>query len=146
MAEELSGWTKGATWVIGLVAPLIVGGLAAYTASVTAHIQREHDELTKRVVVLEGVVSGLVQSTARTLQHVELHSQEKNHWIQRIEENTRSLSSLAKDSSARPDPYTGTDGRRDKAEVMGELNKLRVDIRDNERRLDQCELCCSKRK
>jgi len=137
-------WLKGAAWVLGLVAPLLIGGLAAYTASVVSGVQREHDDLQQRVVVLEGLVSGLVQSTAKTLQHVELHTAEKNHWILRIEENSRAITSLTKDTHARPDPYTGTDGRRDKAEVMGRLDKLRDDVRINERRLNACEVCCER--
>lgn len=141
---QYAGWVKGAAWVLGLVAPLLIGGLAAYTASVVSGVQREHDDLQQRVVVLEGLVSGLVQSTAKTLQHVELHTAEKNHWILRIEENSRAITSLTKDTHARPDPYTGTDGRRDKAEVMGQLDKLRDDVRINERRLNACEVCCER--
>ena len=143
MAED-NKWIRGAAWAFGIVAPILIAGLAAYNSAVLNHIQREHDDITQRVVVVEGVISGLVQSTAKTVQHIELHNAEKNHWISRIEENSRAISSLAKDSSARPDPYTGTDGRRDKSEVMAEINALKKEVRDNERRIDQVELMCAR--
>lgn len=131
--------------VVGLVIPIFVSGLAGYSSFMVDSVRREHDDLTKRVVALEGLVSGLMQSVARTLQHVELHTEEKNHWIARIEENSKLLHSLAKDSAARPDPFTGTEGRQlerriDALEQIAELVKwlksqveeMRKDMRETE--------------
>lgn len=142
MAESTSGWIKGAAWVLGIVTPLFVSGMVAYNSSVITHVQREHDDLTERVIVLEGLVSGLIQSTAKALQHVELHTAEKNHWIQRIEENSRSITALSKDSTARPDAYTGTMAREDHAIARADRNTLRSDLRGIENRVDNLEKCC----
>ena len=110
-SAEPSGWTKGAVWVLGLVVPLAISGLG-----VLAHVDRDNsrrqlESIDGRLEASEGVVSGLTVSVARSLEHVEQHKKQSEYWIGRIEKNTEELNLLRTKSSARPDPFTGTQGR-----------------------------------
>lgn len=151
MANETSGWVKGAAWVLGIVAPLFVTGMVAYNATAISSVHRELDNLVSRhsqnfegvvdrVVVLEGLTSGLIQSISKAQQHAELHTTEKNYHIGRIDRLTEAVQALSKDSSARPDAYTGTMAREDHALARKEREEITQDLHALESRVRSLEL------
>jgi hypothetical protein len=50
------------------------------------------------------------QSSENSVHRIE-HERQADFWINRIEQNTRELHALQRQPSARPDPFTGTEGR-----------------------------------
>jgi len=69
------------------------------------------DSALERLQSLEQTQRRLEVSIARYNNHVQEHEKQSEYWIQRIESNTNRLGRLATDSAARPDPFTGTQGR-----------------------------------
>ena len=60
------------------------------------------------------------------MEHMDRHETEANYWKQRIDRNRDEIRKIMKSPSARPDPFTGTEGK------------------ELERRIDKLERCCDR--
>lgn len=123
-ANELSTGAKVLGYILGLGIPLFIAGVGAIYTADHARLERHAEDLGDELSALQYVVSDLAAKNAALEQSVRSHVEEKNAWIRRIEKNTDTISALSKDSSARPDPYTGTDAKADRAAFMGEVRRL----------------------
>lgn len=52
------------------------------------------------------------------------HVVEAEYWKRIIDENRAIVGRLASDTKARPDPYTGTDAKRDKEELLDRIQTI----------------------
>jgi len=89
-------------------------------------------QLVDRIVELEQQLHALQVAVAENTVHRMQHDNDARYWKDVIDSNRLRIGELATDSRARPDPFTGADGR-----------KLRELIDANERRLDTVERCCN---
>lgn len=104
-------WIKGAVWALGIGIPILVLGVGAYVGAVRDDFAARDMEHARRIATVEGVVSGHSVSLARALKHNEDHQEDARREIARIDRCEARLSELATDSTARPDPFTGSQGR-----------------------------------
>lgn len=98
--------------------------VAVFTALLTAAIGqgilvwRDTSVLSSRVAELRSAVDANTESLRVLGQiantnaiHRQEHERSAERWIKQIEENERNLQELLRNSGARPDPFTGTEGR-----------------------------------
>ena len=98
--------------------------IAIFTALLTAAIGqgilvwRDASVLSSRVSELRSAVDANTESLRVLGQiansnaiHRYEHERQADHWIKQIEENERNVQDLLRNSGARPDPFTGTQGR-----------------------------------
>lgn len=129
MAGDLPGpWVKGAVAVMALGVPLAFGGAGAYISAVRDGIAASDAAFARRLNVVEGLVGGHAISLAGALEYNDAHEKDAAREIARIDRCESRLADLSTNASVRPDPWTGTHGR-----------KSRDLISANERRIDQLE-------
>ena len=98
--------------------------VAVFTALLTAAIGqgilvwRDASVLSSRVAELRSAVDANTESLRVLGQisntnaiHRQEHERQADRWIKQIEQNERDLQDLLRNSGARPDPFTGTQGR-----------------------------------
>lgn len=106
-----SAWIRGAVWALGLGIGILTAGLGAlYHSERSASLDR-HGGISNRLETVEGIVSGLATSVARTLERIDRDSDESGYWKDRIDRNRDGIAELRTNSMARKDPFTGTEGR-----------------------------------
>jgi hypothetical protein len=89
-------------------------------------------QFAERIGQIEQQINASSVAVAENTLHRVEHERQADYWIAVIDANRDAIHKLSSDTKARPDPFTGTDGR--------ELRRL---IDGNERRLDTVEKCCA---
>ena len=126
--DEIPTWIRSAVWALGIGLGIVATGGGAFARFVVANFDQRLDRIEQFDSATRGIVDGLVVHCAENAKHVEQHEQQSAYWKQRIESNSSAIGDLRTDARSRPDPFTGSDGR-----------KLRELIDANERRLDDVE-------
>jgi hypothetical protein len=96
-SSEPSGWIKGTAWVLGIVAPLFVGGLGLYTNSLHDSTERELDSLKQQADRLESRLLTTGNTMERTSQQLRSHLETDAYWISRVGENAAHCADLEKE-------------------------------------------------
>ena len=99
-------------------------------------------EISRRKQIIGAEQDKLARQVSEFIAHFDDHKEEAREWKNRIREVERRVISLSSDANARPDPWTGTQGRAearrtDKLELIvdkfeffiPEIIKLREDVR-----------------
>lgn len=133
--ENPSGWVRGAVWALGLGVPVVVGGVAVISGLDRERALERHESLAEHVHANDARLRGLSESVTRALEHVESHNTEANYWKTRIETNTDRITELTSNANARPDPFTGTQGR----ELERRIDQLERDLDQVERMRERLE-------
>ena len=89
------------TAMAGLAAALTIG-VAAY----------EYQRLANHVARIDGLVSGHSISLARALESQHAHAADAGREIARIDRHEKRITELETSTNSRPDPFTGTEGRK----------------------------------
>ena len=106
-----SGWVKGAVWVMGIGLPLLAGGMVYLNDLQRTANGERYRQLAQRVDIGDAKLGGLIESVVRALEYIESHERESDRYKNRIDALTEKMQALATDALARPDPFTGTEGR-----------------------------------
>jgi len=91
-----------------------------------------------RLDAMEAAVTGNTVAVAENSLHRLEHETQSQFWIAVIEQLREKVHELNTNSQARPDPFTGSDGR----ELRNQIAELRKIIGQIERRVDATEQCC----
>lgn len=108
--REQSGSIKVAIAVAGaLVVAAVTNGVALWSdvRLLSAAVARMESDLTELDATLARIA---IETSANTVHRAE-HERQSERWIEQIERNRDAIEALKEKPSARPDPFTGTEGR-----------------------------------
>ena len=108
MADEPSGWVKGAVWALGLGVPVLIAGLGTLSAIDRSSHAARAAEFARRIDIIEGIVSGLTTSVTKAIEHNRNHEIVAAREISRIDRLEKRISDLATKTNTHKDPCTGT--------------------------------------
>lgn len=130
MANQPSGpqgpsqWVRGAVWAVGVglgLVTLLFGALYNNERSVNAE---RHNRLSERITEVsrrKQQIGTRQDKLAREIsvlsEHTSDHDESAKEWQNRIRELERHLRTLQSNPNARPDPWTGTEGRAEARRV-----------------------------
>lgn len=140
-----NGWIRGAVWAIGLSLGVVTMLFSAlYNAERSISIERHDDteqrieDISRRKQLIAVNVGKLQREVSTLAERVDDHNSTSEEWKNRITSIERILYKLQSDSSARPDPWTGTEGRAearrvDRIEVLigllqSQINEIKEEI------------------
>jgi hypothetical protein len=121
--HEQQGSVKIAIAVAGaLVVAAVTNGVALWSdvRLLSAAVARMESDLTELDATLARIS---IETSANTVHRAE-HERQSERWIEQIERNRDAIEALKEKPSARPDPFTGTEGRqlRERIERLEERN------------------------
>lgn len=119
MAEQQPGlWVRGAVWSLGLGLGIVIGLISVLYTNLRTDADKQYSQLTARLLeyssrkrALTAQVSKLGREVSSVHEHVTEHDRSAQEWKDRIASNEKRLHILSSSSTARPDPFTGTQGR-----------------------------------
>lgn len=114
-----SQWVRGAVWAVGLGLGLFImlftalySDLRSDSVERTGRLTVQVQELSQRKRLLHEKVELLAREISVIGEQSSGHANESKEWKTRIRNLEVIARDLITDSSARPDPFTGTDGQK----------------------------------
>ena len=114
--REQSGSIKVAIAIAAaLVVAAVTNGIAVWSdvRLLSSAVSRIESDLATLDVTLARVA---IETSANSVHRVE-HQRQSDQWIKQIERNRDAIEALREKPSARPDPFTGTEGRELKQRI-----------------------------
>lgn len=121
ISQEPHPWVKGATYVLALVLPIAVGGLATFYYLERDTVASRDAELARRIGVCEQQIAGFATLIAETHTGVAKHEREAQIWIDKIKESEMRIHQLERVSSERTAICKETERRLSRIEGKTDL-------------------------
>jgi len=118
MAQDTgpSQWIRGATWTLGIGLSIVTLLFSVLYNSERSYNTERHNDLEVRVTDIskrKQILTANLAKLQREVSTLEEHVVGNDKWKNRLIDIERIVYKLQSDSSARPDPWTGTEGRAD---------------------------------
>lgn len=116
--KQPNAWVRGAVWALGAGLGVVIAlGGALYTDMRSDVVERADDlgeriaEISRRKQLITAKVHELDRAVSALEARLSDHKQSAEEWKSRIERTERGIHELSSVATARPDPFTGTEGR-----------------------------------
>jgi len=124
-ASETPKWYLALAWVVGLSVPAAIGWVRSDVHDVESELRK------------------LRVNVAENSAHRVEHDKNAEEWKQRIRRNESGVRELTNNASARPDPFTGTEGRQLERRIdqlergFDQIERLREQMKEIEQQMDE---------